>query len=131
MKRLNKTGFTAIELLVCVLGVIVLAGIGVANVRSLRADNRDEARKTDINAIYFQLESFYEKNNYYPEKLSAETLKGIDPESLVDQDELAVNADGGSYTYRPKDCSKTQCQSFELSTELERETTYVKLSLNN
>lgn len=108
----------------------MLAGIGVANVRALRADNRDEARKTDINAIYYQLESFYEKNDYYPEKLSTQTLPGIDPESLIDQDNLAVHAEGASYVYRPNDCSKTKCQSFELSTELERESTYIKLSLN-
>ena len=131
VKRLNKNGFTIIELLVCILVLTVIAGVAVANVRALRADNRDEQRKTDINAIYYQLEAFYERNDYYPEKLSEESLKGIDPQSLKDTNDIAIGEENSEYTYTPKDCNESKCASFELSTELEREATYTKLSLNN
>lgn len=131
MRKLNKQGFTAIELLVVILVLLVIAAVAVSNIRGLRADNRDEQRKTDINAMYYQLESFYEKNSYYPQEVNAETLKGIDPESLKDTNGVLVNVNGAQYSYKSKDCAKAQCKSYELSTTLEREATYTKLSLNN
>lgn len=130
-KTTNSEGFTVIELLVSILVLTVIAAVAVSNIRGLRADNRDEARKTDINATYYQLEAFHEKNGYYPEKLDANTLKGIDPESLKDENNLAANEAGSQYTYKAKSCSKGKCAGFELSAELEREATYTKLSLNN
>lgn len=131
MKRINKSGFTAIELLVFILLLTIIAAVAVANIRGLRADNRDNAAKTDINAIYYQLEAFHEANGYYPQKLSAKTLEGIDPESLKDQNGLEANQEGSIYSYKPQSCSESKCKSFELSTELEREATYTKLSLNS
>jgi type II secretory pathway pseudopilin PulG len=128
-RNMNQAGFTVIELLVAILVLIVIAAVAVSNIRGMRADNRDDTRKREINAIYYQLEALHERNGYYPEKLSASTLKGIDPENLKDEQDLAVNATGSQYTYKPKGCSKQKCRSFELSTELEREATYTKLSL--
>ena len=133
MKKLSKNnqGFTVIELLVFILVLAVLAVIGVTNIRSLRAENRDTSRKTDINAVYYQLESFYEKNGYYPEKIDAKTLAGIDPESLKDTDGKTINEEGGAYIYKPGSCTDAKCGRFELSVQLEREALYVKQSLNN
>jgi type II secretory pathway pseudopilin PulG len=131
MKKANQSGFTVIELLVFILILIVIAAVAVSNIRGIRAENRDEARKTDINATYYQLEAFHENNGYYPDKLSAKTLKGIDPESLKDENELAANESGGNYTFKAEECSNGKCKSFELSTELEREATYTKLSLTH
>ena len=129
MKKTDQSGFTVIELLVFILILIVIAAVAVSNIRGLRAENRDEARKTDINATYYQLEAFYERNNYYPEKLSAKTLNGIDPDSLKDENGLVANQPDSSYTYKPEKCNKNKCDSYKLSTELEREATYTKLSL--
>lgn len=131
MKKINKSGFTAIELLVFILLLTIIAAVAVANIRGLRADNRDTAAKTDINAIYYQLEAFHEQNGFYPQKLSAKTLEGIDPESLKDENELEINQEGSIYSYKPQGCSENKCKSFELSTKLEREATYTKLSLNS
>lgn len=129
--RTNSQGFTVIELLVFILVLAGVAVVGIANVRSLRAENRDRTSKSDINAVYYQLEAFYEKNGYYPEKIDAEVLKGIDPESLKDNVGKAPSEDGGRYAYRPLNCTESKCKRFELSAQLEKEAPYVKQSLNN
>lgn len=126
----DSRGFTVIELLVVILVLTTLSVIAIANIRSLRAQNRDTASKTDVNAIYYQLESFHERSGYYPEALSTETLKGLDPESLKDNLGKSVNEANGMYTYKPTSCSEGKCKSFELSAQLEKEAPYVKQSLN-
>lgn len=132
MKKIqsHSDGFTVIELLVFILILSILAVLGVSNIRGLRAENRDSASKTDVNAIYFQLESFYETNGFYPEKLDTTSLKGLDPESLKDKNNIAVNGAGGTYVYKPANCTESKCKSYELSTQLEKEAPFIKQSLN-
>lgn len=130
MKRITQSGFTIIELLVVILVVSVLSLVGISNVRSVRAERRDEARKTDINATFYQLEAFFEKNGYYPEKLDAALLKGIDPASLKDTKGVSLGDESSEYSYTPSACAEGKCRGFELSSTLEREATYVKQSLN-
>lgn len=132
MKKLHiySEGFTVIELLVFILVIVAIGVLGVSNIRTIRAQNRDSTAKTDINAVYYQLESFHEKNGYYPEKIDVVTLKGIDPVSLKDKNELDVNQAGSTYLYKPANCAEAKCKSFELSTELEKEARFVKESLN-
>lgn len=127
---LNTHGFTVIELLVFILVLVTVAVVAISNVRSMKAENRDATNKSDINAIYYQLESYYEKNGNYPEKIDAATLKGIDPESLKDDLGKSVNEEGGLYTYKPAGCADGKCKSFELAAQLEKESPYIKQSLN-
>lgn len=133
MKKLstNSEGFTVIELLVLVLVVVAVGVVAVTNIRNVRAENRDTAGKTDINAVYYQLESFYEKNGYYPDKVATEQLKGIDPGIVTDYLGKSIGQSGSIYTYKPASCSEAKCKSFELSAKLEKEAVYVKQSLNN
>jgi prepilin-type N-terminal cleavage/methylation domain-containing protein len=133
MKKLsaNSQGFTVIELLVVILVFVGVAVVAVTNVRNLKAEQRDTVSKADINAVYYQLESFYEKNGYYPEKIDAAALKGIDPESLKDDLGKTVNEDGGIYSYKGISCAETKCKRFELTAQLEKEATFMKQSLNN
>lgn len=131
IKAVYTDGFTIIELLVFIAILTGLAVLGISNIRTLRAENRDATAKSDINAVYYQLESFHEKNGYYPETLSAESLKGIDPESLKDKNGVAVNEEGSLYTYRPISCSEAKCKRYDVTGQLEREAPYVKQSLNN
>lgn len=132
MRKLHthSDGFTVIELLVFILVLSVVAVVAVTNIRTVRAQNRDLTSKTDINALFYQLESFHEKNGTYPSIASSATLKGIDPESLTDTRGLLPNAPGSIYTYKPADCTETKCKSFELSAELEKEAPFVKQSLS-
>lgn len=133
MKKLstNSEGFTVIELLVVILVFVGVAVVAVTNVRNLKAEQRDSVSKSDINATYYQLESFYEKNGYYPQKVDVATLKGIDPESLKDDLGKTINEEGGIYTYNAISCSEAKCKRFELTAKLEKEADYVKQSLNN
>lgn len=132
MKKIHSQtdGFTIIELLVFILILGVIGVVALTNFRTVRAQNRDSTKKTDINAIFFQLESFREKNGYYPETIDQTILKGIDPESLKDTSGLAPNASGSTYTYKPTSCLETKCKSFTLSAMLEKEAPFVKESLS-
>lgn len=130
-KLLQNAGFTVIELLVFIVILTGLAVLGISNVRTLRAENRDTTTKSDINAVYYQLESFYEKNGYYPEEINEGVLKGIDPESLKDKNGVVVNDTGSLYGYRGINCNEQRCTRYDLTGQLEREAPYVKQSLNN
>lgn len=133
MKRIlnDSRGFTIIELLVAILVLSVLAVVAIANIRDIRAENRDTTSKTEINALYYQLEASFERNSFYPQELTEETLKGIDPENLQDNLELGINEEGGLYTYKPRSCNEEgKCKSFELTAQLEKEAPYTKESLN-
>lgn len=127
----NANGFTIIELLVFIVILTGLAVLGISNIRTLRAENRDTATKSDINAVYYQLESYFEKNGHYPEKISTETLQGINPESLKDKNDIPINEEGSLYTYRAINCSEEKCTRYDLTGQLEREAPYIKQSLNN
>jgi Tfp pilus assembly protein PilE len=131
MKKLsiNSEGFTVIELLVVVLVLAAVGVVAVTNIRNLRAENRDTVSKTEINAVYYQLESFYEKNGYYPETVSATSLTGIDPESVKDYLGKPIGDSSSLYSYKPALCTDTKCRSFELSAQLEKEAPFVKKSL--
>lgn len=132
MKKLHahSEGFTVIELLVFIVVLVTIAVLGISNIRTVRAQNRDTASKTDINAMYYQLESFYEKNGYYPSTIDVVTLKGLDPDSLKDTNQVPINQLGGIYTYKALGCTETKCKSFELTAKLEKEAPFVKQSLN-
>lgn len=128
-KQLNRQGFTIIELMVTIVIISAISVLALVNIRGVRAEHRDTERKTDVNAMYYQLESFHESNGYYPETINTSTLKGIDPESLKDTVGRTVNQAGSTYLYQPRDCSEKKCKSYLLSTELESEAAYQKQSL--
>lgn len=128
-KSLNSNGFTIIELMVTIVVIAAISVLALTNIRTIRADRRDEIKKTDINAIFFQLESFHQTNGYYPQVADSANLKGIDPESLADANGKKIAEDGGEYEYTPTGCSESKCKGYELRTDLEREAPYIKLGL--
>ncbi len=128
--RLNSNGFTVIELLVFIIVIVAISLVAVSNIRDLRASNRDQTSKVNINAIFYQLELFHEKNGFYPESIDATSLKGIAKESLNDRNGIAINKPGSVFSYKPRDCSESKCKSFELKTKLEKEAPFIKQSLN-
>jgi type II secretory pathway pseudopilin PulG len=130
MKRIdNHSGFTIIELLVFITVILVITIIAASNIRDLRANNRDQESKIDINATAYQLEVFHEKNNYYPEKVEVKTIPGLEEKSIKDRNNLTINELGSSYTYKPSECSEGKCKNFELKANLEKEAPFVKQSL--
>lgn len=128
-KQLSSSGFTIIELMVCIVVIAAISVLAMTNVRGARSENRDSQKKTDINAVYYQLEAFHEANGYYPKTIDTKILNGIDPDSLIDNNGKSINQAGGSYVYTSENCTDTKCKSYVLTAELEKEAPFERLSL--
>jgi len=128
----NKSnGFTIIEL------IITTALFGFACVLFFIQKNnieiiaRDEVRKTAINSMYYGLEEvFYKTNGYYPQSISSDNLKSVDPELFKDPNNIMVGTSGSDYTYTPIECIDNKCKKYSLKTSLENEDDYIKTNRN-
>lgn len=133
MKR-SQSGFTVIELIVV---IILLAGASVlffVQKNNIQVADRDDKRKTAINAIYYNLEEvFYAKNQYYPSKIDAKELPAMDPELLTDPSGYTINDEDGlsNYRYDPINCDGDKCKGYALRTSLENEADFIKKSRHN
>jgi Tfp pilus assembly protein PilE len=130
MKR--SQGFTVIEVIV-VAAFLGLAAVLLLMQRSdLAASQRDNQRKTAINAMYYNLEEVYHaKNGYYPSKIDENTLVAMDPDLFTDPKGTVINSTEAEYHYDASNCQNNQCKSYKLTAEMEKEATYVKKSRNN
>jgi len=129
MKR--KNGFTVVEILI--VGAVVTLGTILFFVQksNLDAMERDESRKTAVNAMYYALEEgFYPTNGYYPEYISEENIKMIDPALWTDPSGVNLGTDGSSYTYEAANCQNGRCTEYILKATLEKEDIYVKRNRN-
>ncbi len=98
---------------------------------NLDAFERDEDRKTAINAMYYALEeSFYKEHGYYPETISEENIKVIDPALWTDPFGFNLGDASSSYSYQPANCEQGQCKEYILKATLEKEDAYVKYNRN-
>ncbi len=123
----NKSGFTLIELTI----VIVFAGLAFVLffVQKINIDamNRDDKRKTAINAMYYGLEEgYFAKNGYYPESISEENLTVIDPNLFTDPSGIILGENGCSYTYEAANCEDGKCKEYTLRAFLEKEEDYIR-----
>lgn len=127
----RQHGFTVLELIIAIAFVVVAGTVFYVQKRDLEVQSRDSARKTAINAMYYNLEDvFYATNKFYPEKLTADQLKGLDPSILKDPEGVAVGEQNSDYSYEAKDCAEARCKSYSLRANLEHEADYVKTSRN-
>ncbi len=125
-----KKGFTIIEVMIVGAFAALLVIIFFLQKANVDAMNRDDARKTSINAMYYALEEYYyPKNGYYPSEISEENLPVIDPQLFTDPFGANIGTEVSTYTYEPADCnSLNQCQEFTLRANLEKEDAYIKRS---
>ena len=108
--------------------LLILFFIQKSNVDAM---NRDEDRKTAINAMYYALEEgFYEEHKYYPEEISEEVLTVIDPELFTDPLGGYINSGYSDYAYEPTDCKEGKCKNYTLRATLEKEDDYIKKNRN-
>ena len=128
----HSNGFTVIEL------IFVAVLVGVASVvffiqkQNLEVIAQDNTKKTAINAMYYSLEEvFYAANKYYPQSISSDNLKSVDPTLFTDPNGVKIGTAGGDYSYSPTDCTDKKCKSYTLKATLENEGDYIKTSLNN
>ena len=82
----TRKAFTVLELMLCIIFVGIFVVLFFMQKVNADAMSRDEKRKVAINAIYYALEEgYYDKNQYYPEKIDkAEILPWIDPNLFTD-----------------------------------------------
>jgi Tfp pilus assembly protein PilE len=127
----SQHGFTVLELIIAIVFLLVAGTIFYVQKRDLEVHERDSTRKTAINAIYYDLEDvYYVANKAYPEKLTPDQLKGLDPSILKDPGGVAVGEQNSDYSFEPRDCTAGKCKSYTLHANLEHEADYVKTSRN-
>ncbi len=124
----EKKGFTLIEIMIVgafAALLVVLFFIQKANVDAM---NRDEDRRTAINAMYYALEEyFYPTNGYYPSEINEDNLPVVDPQLFTDPSGVVLGVDGSTYSYEPANCnSENQCKEYILRAQLEKEDAYIK-----
>lgn len=128
----HTAGFTVIELLFVTLLVGVASILFFTQKNSLEVVAHDETRKTAINAMYYSLEEvFYPAHKYYPQSISSDNLKSVDPALFTDPNGATINTAGSSYTYSPTNCTNNQCKGYTLQATLENESDFIKTSRNN
>lgn len=128
----KSNGFTVIELLLVTVLAITASIIFFIQKNDIETANRDNTRKTAINAMYYSLEEvFYQNNKYYPQTINSENLKSVDPELFTDPSGIKTGETGSEYTYEAKDCTDNKCKSYTLKADLEKEADYTKNSKNN
>lgn len=125
MKR--ERGFTILELVVVIFFASLLLILFFLQKLNLDAMHRDEQRKEAINAMYYALEEgFYAKNGYYPENISEENLKVMDPSLFTDPSGINLGQEDSDYTYEAANCTNGKCKEYTLKARLEKEDTYIK-----
>ena len=126
-----KSGFTVLEIIIVGVFAALLLILFFVQKSNIDAMERDEDRKIAINAMYYALEeSFYKDNGYYPETISEENIKVIDPALWTDPTGVNLGAVGSSYSYEPANCENGKCKEYILKAELEKEDTYIKYNRN-
>ncbi|MBR5647612.1 hypothetical protein IKW73_01580 [Candidatus Saccharibacteria bacterium] len=128
----TKKGFTIIEIIIVGIFASLLVILFFIQKANLDAFERDEDRKTAINAIYYALEeSFYKEHKYYPETISEENITVIDPALWTDPFGFNLGNPDSSYSYTPANCNNGHCKEYTLKAILEKEDAYIKNNRNN
>lgn len=112
-------GFTAVEILVVISIVSVLASATLVNVSSSRANTRDKVRISHIGQMQNALSLYFVDNKIYPATLNSlipNYISGIPPDPS-----------GGSYYYaaRDLDSSPSSCESYHLGALMERRPIFI------
>lgn len=126
-----KKGFTVLEIIIVGVFATLLLVLFFVQKSNIDAMERDNDRKTAINAMYYALEeSFYPEHKYYPEFISEENIKVIDPALWTDPNGINLGEMGSSYSYEAANCKDGKCKEYTLKAELEKEDAYTKYNRN-
>ena len=123
----KKSGFTILEIIIVAIFSSLLLILFFVQKSNIDAMERDEDRKTAINAMYYALEeSFYKSHGYYPESISEENITVIDPALWTDPLGYNLGDPSSSYSYEPANCDNGRCKEYTLKSTLEKESDYIK-----
>ena len=122
-----KTGFTILEIIIVATFATLLLVLFFVQKSNIDAMDRDDDRKTAINAMYYALEEgYYPEHGYYPESISEENIKMIDPALWTDPLGFNLGDPLSSYSYEPANCTDGKCKEYVLKADLEKEDAYFK-----
>lgn len=127
----QSEGFTVIEIIFVAVILAIASIFFFVQKNGLEITANDNIKKTAINAMYYSLEEvFYPANKYYPQSISAENLKSVDPDLFDDPDGFTINTAGSAYTYKPTNCEAEKCKGYTLTATLEDEDDFKKTNKN-
>ncbi len=127
----KKSGFTVLEIIIVSIFAALLLIIFFVQKGNIDAMERDDDRNIAINAMYYALEEdFYKEHNYYPETISEDNIKVIDPSLWTDPFGYNLGDPESSYSYQPANCENGKCKEYILKATLEKEDAYIKSSRN-
>jgi type II secretory pathway pseudopilin PulG len=125
MKRSH--GFTVIEVIVVALFLSVATVVLFIQRNHLTTTQRDDQRKTAINAMYYSLEEVYfAKNGYYPAEISDKVLPSVDPSLFAEPNGVKPGDKNANYRYEGVNCDNDKCKGYSLRADLEKEADYIK-----
>lgn len=130
----RSLGFTVIEIMTVILFLSVATIVLFTQRNALQAAGHDTQRKTAINAMYYNLEEvFYTTHHFYPAKIDSKVLTAIDPALFTDPNGILLGDSGSDYRYTAENCNTagTECKSYTLRANLQKEAAYEKTSLHN
>ena len=115
-----KSGFTLLEIIIVAAFASLMLILFFVQKSNVDAMNRDDARKTALNAMYFALEEgYYPDHGYYPEEISEKVLTVIDPALFTDPSGIYFGESGCAYSYEATNCKDGKCKSYILRAVLE------------
>lgn len=127
----SQRGFTIIELFFIIVILIGATALFFVQKTNLEVANRDETRKTAINAMYYGLEEvYYKTNSHYPRTVDEKILPSVDPVLFKDPADVKIGEATSDYRYEAFNCEGDVCKSYSLRTILENEDDYIKTSRN-
>lgn len=127
MKRAYRLTF--VELIAIIIFATFTASILLYQKGNITASQKDNDRKTAINAMYYNLEEvFYKKKNYYPEYIDSDLLSAMDPALFTDPQGVMIGEPNSDYRYDGIDCLDDKCRSYKLIARLDKEADYIKTS---
>jgi Tfp pilus assembly protein PilE len=130
MTRKNN-GYTVVELTLMVVVLLVAGILFFIQKNNIQVAAKDNEMKTAINSMYYGLEEvFYPQNGYYPQTISSDNLKSVDPALFTDPNDVKLGSSGSAYTYTATNCNDNKCKSYSLKADLINEADYVKKSKN-
>lgn len=124
----EKKGFTLIEIMIVGAFAALLVVLFFIQKASVDAMDRDDDRRTAINAMYYALEEYYyPKYGYYPAEIDEEVLPVIDPQLFTDPFGEKLGYESSSYSYDAANCNaENQCKEYVLRAQMEKGDTYIK-----
>ncbi|MBR3137782.1 type II secretion system protein [Candidatus Saccharibacteria bacterium] len=128
---MKKRGFTVLEIIIVAVFASLLLIFFFIQKSNIDAMKRDEDRKVAINAMYYALEeSYFKDHGYYPEFISEENIKVIDPSLWTDPNGYNLGDPQSSYSYEAANCKDGKCKEYTLKAKLEKEDTFIKSNRN-